>query len=64
VNAFLLSIQNGASPFWLTFRTAREAGGNVRKGAKSQIAVFWKTYSPKEELSKPDGTRDFIGPNS
>ncbi len=57
VNAFLLSIQNGASPFWLTFRTTKEAGGNVRKGAKSRIAVFWKTYSPKEELSKPEDER-------
>jgi antirestriction protein ArdC len=48
INAFLLSMQNGASPFWITFRTAKEAGGNVRKGAKSQIAVFWKLWETKE----------------
>jgi antirestriction protein ArdC len=48
INAFLLSSYNGASPFWITFRTAKEAGGNVRKGAKSQIAVFWKLWETKE----------------
>jgi antirestriction protein ArdC len=48
INAFLLSMRNGASPFWITFRTAKEDGGNVKRGAKSQIAVFWKLWETKE----------------
>jgi antirestriction protein ArdC len=48
VNAFLLSMANGASPFWATFNTIKQAGGNVKKGSKSQIAVFWKLLESKE----------------
>lgn len=29
---------------WLTFRQAREAGGNVRKGEKANLAIFFKPY--------------------
>ena len=48
VNAFLLTMANGASPFWATFNTVKEAGGTVKKGSKSQIAVFWKMLEGKE----------------
>lgn len=48
INAFLLTMANGASPFWATFNTVKQAGGNVKKGSKSQIAVFWKLLESKE----------------
>jgi antirestriction protein ArdC len=48
INAFLLTMANGASPFWATFQTVKEAGGNVKKGSKSRIAVFWKLMESKE----------------
>ena len=47
-NAFLLTMANGASPFWATFATVKAAGGTVKKGSKSQIAVFWKLMESKE----------------
>ena len=32
------------SPTWMTYRQASELGGQVRKGERSTIAVFYKTY--------------------
>jgi antirestriction protein ArdC len=37
-----------ADPRWLTFRQAREAGGHVRKGERSELVVFWKPWSRTE----------------
>lgn len=48
INAFLLSMANGASPFWATFNTVKQAGGTVKKGSKSQIAIFWKLLESHE----------------
>lgn len=41
------------SATWLTFRQAKAAGGNVRKGEKGTQIVFFKTLPPKED---DDGT--------
>jgi antirestriction protein ArdC len=46
VNVFLLAFTAYAkgyeSSYWLTFNQARERGGNVKKGEKSSMIVFWK----------------------
>lgn len=34
---------------WLTFRQAREAGGNVRRGEKSTTVVLFKPFQKAEE---------------
>jgi antirestriction protein ArdC len=48
VNVFLLAFTAFAkgygSSFWLTLNQANERGGNVRKGEKSSMTVFWKKY--------------------
>jgi antirestriction protein ArdC len=48
VNVFLLAFTAFAkgygSSYWLTFNQAKERGGNVRKGEKSSMVVFWKKY--------------------
>lgn len=31
-----------ASPYWLSFKQAKEKGGNVKAGEKATIVVFWK----------------------
>ncbi len=33
-----------ASPYWMTYRQASELGGQVRRGEKSTIAIFYKSY--------------------
>jgi len=52
VNVFLLAFTAYAkgyeSSFWVTFNQARERGGNVRKGEKSSMVVFWKQYETED----------------
>ena len=38
-----------ASPYWMTYRQCRELGGQVRKGEKSTIAIFYKSYTKEVE---------------
>lgn len=38
-----------SSPFWTTYRAAKKAGGNVRKGEKGTRVVFWKFLKVKDE---------------
>jgi len=45
INIILLSLQqqehNYKTPYWLTFKQTKQLGGQVRKGEKSTIIVFW-----------------------
>lgn len=41
-----------ASPFWMTYNQANELGAQVRKGEKSTIAIFYKSYT--KEVEAPD----------
>ena len=42
VNVILLGLSPYASPYWLSYRQTLQAGGHVKKGEKSSLAVFWK----------------------
>lgn len=57
INAFLLGLLTGpgqSSPFWLTFKQAKQLGGSVRKGEKSTMVVFWKTGTRKDRDTLDD----------
>lgn len=41
INTFLLHCSGFASPYWLTFKQAKERGGTVKKGEKGMPVVFW-----------------------
>jgi antirestriction protein ArdC len=41
-----------ASPFWMTYAQATALGAQVRKGEKSTIAIFYKSYT--REVESPD----------
>lgn len=56
VNVFLLGSQGYRSPYWLTFRQAKELGGSVRKGERSTPVVFWK-WIEKDETSSTGEVR-------
>jgi len=62
VNALLLnaiSFDRGySSPYWVTYKQAKEKGWNVKKGAKSAMVTFWKEYIGKQ--STPDGIEETI----
>lgn len=53
VNVFLLAFTAYAkgygSSYWLTFNQAKDRGGNVRKGEKSSMVVFWKQYDTTDK---------------
>jgi len=53
VNVFMLAFAAYAkgygSSYWLTFNQAKERGGNVRKGEKSSMVVFWKQYETTDK---------------
>jgi antirestriction protein ArdC len=42
INIFLLAFQGYGSRYWLTYRQAQSAGGNVRKHEHGTQVVFWK----------------------
>ena len=41
-----------ASPYWMTYNQAKCLGAQVRKGEKSTIAIFYKSYT--KEVEVPD----------
>lgn len=41
INIMLLGSQSYDSKYWLTFKQCLDKGGNVRKGEKGSIVVFW-----------------------
>lgn len=41
-----------ASPYWMTYAQAIKLGAQVRKGEKSTIAIFYKSYSKEVEATE------------
>jgi antirestriction protein ArdC len=49
VNIFLLGSQGFASPFWVTFKQAKQLGGSVRKGERGTPCILWKWINRSDE---------------
>jgi antirestriction protein ArdC len=47
-----------ASPFWMTYAQAKALGAQVRKGEKSTIAIFYKSYTKAVEAPDTGETTD------
>ena len=47
INPFILISAGYRSPYWLSFKQAQGLGGNVRKGEKGTMVIFWKMFEPK-----------------
>jgi antirestriction protein ArdC len=56
INQFLLNAAIFSSAYWMTFRQALERGGQVRKGEKSTMVVFWKWLDRKDSDDQDDDT--------
>ncbi len=52
INFWLLLCQQDALPFYLTFDQAKSLGGNIRKGEKSTMVVFWKLLKSEDKIDK------------
>lgn len=54
INPFLLWMtameKEYTSPWWATYKKITELGGQVRKGEKGTLIVFWKQYLDKKEV--------------
>lgn len=50
VNVFMLWGKPYKSPYWVTYKQARNLGGNVKAGEKATMVVFWKMLE-KDEVS-------------
>lgn len=50
INAFMLTMAPYQSPFWLTFKQAKDLGGHVKKGEKGFPVIYWN----KKEIEKKD----------
>ena len=57
VNIFVLGLQGFSSRYWLTFKQAKDLGGNVRRGEKGTPVVFWKWI---EKTKKDDNGEDKV----
>jgi antirestriction protein ArdC len=54
VNYFLLSMMGHRSPWWLTFKQAKDLGGFVRKGEHSMPITYWNFVEAEDrETGKP-----------
>ncbi len=42
-----------ASPFWMTYNQAKSLGAQVRKGEKSTIAIFYRSYNKELQSEGP-----------
>lgn len=55
VNIFLLAMTSWAkgyeSAYWLTYKQAKAQGGQVRKGEKASLVIFWKRYATTDKES-------------
>lgn len=58
INVFLLGMrawESGfASDYWLTFRQSKERGGQVKKGEKSSLVIFWKQLDKEDPETGED----------
>jgi len=61
-NAFLLQfLHNRENPYWLTFNQITKLKGNIKKGAKSAIVVYYRILFKNEEgeiIREEDATED------
>jgi antirestriction protein ArdC len=66
VNVFLLGLTaqaaGYASPWWGTYRQISELGGQVRKGEKSTMIVFWKRLRVSDRNASADESATKIIP--
>lgn len=55
VNPFMLGMAGYASPYWVTFKQARQCGGTVRKGEHGWPVIFWRWVDKAGTARDNDG---------
>ena len=49
INHFLLGLSPYESSYWVSYKQAKKLGGQVRKGEKSTLVIFWKWIDDEDE---------------
>lgn len=52
INLFLLAMRNYNSSYWATAKQIKDVGGNIIKGQKASMIIFWKMLEQKKEDGK------------
>lgn len=60
INVFLLLSRGFSSRYWMTYKQAQRLGGQVRKGEKSTMVVFWKVIEKDEDEDKEEEEKEKI----
>lgn len=50
-NVWLLNMAPFSSPYWLTFKQAKDQGGTVKKGEKGWPVVYWQWIETKDKVT-------------
>ncbi len=58
INTFLLGSAGFSSSTWATFKQIQQKGGKLKKGAKSEIIIFWKKLDYKKDSGAQAGEID------
>ncbi len=53
INAFLLAFNDYDSPFYVTYKQAKEKGGSVKKGEKANLVTYWQFLYFKNDKPLP-----------
>lgn len=54
INQLLLALNSFDSPYYLTFNQVKKLGGQVKKGSRSELVVFWKVYKKNRKVENED----------
>jgi antirestriction protein ArdC len=54
VNIFLLQLAMRSTPYWITFKQAKQLKGSIKKGEKGYPVIFWKFL---ESIDKETGEK-------
>lgn len=57
INRLLLGCSGYGSPYWLTYKQAKERGGHVQRGEKGWPCVFWKWLDVDREPDPETGEK-------
>lgn len=49
INTLILATSPFSSPYWVTFKQAKECGGSVRKGERGYPIVFWNVLEKEND---------------
>ena len=52
LNIFLLASAGFSCPYWASFKQINKLGGKVKKGAKSNIIIYWKILDVEDRNKK------------